>query len=1795
MRLLPAAIASLGFAALLSVAGPASAQTAPDLGAAAQFALLSSTTVDDTGGTVVTGDVGALGAITGAPVVNGTTYPNGTGQTVAARDDAIDAYIDISGQGCDADLTGQDLGGLTLLPGVYCFDTTAQLTTTLTLDGQGDPDAVFIIRIGTTLTTAAASAVSLINGANALNVFWTVGSSATLGATTSFAGTLIATTTAGLGAGVTWTGRVITLNAAITLDSSTVTLPMQDLVTTKTTAPATVAPGGTFQYQITVTNTGTATAEGVTITDPLPSQLTFVSSTTGCTAVGQLVTCGPAVDLAPAGTVVDDILVQLDPAYTGNGSDLGNVATASSESFEPTPANNSSASAPPPTVLAPSADLSITKAPVEVTVSAGQSFTYRLVVTNAGPSTAVNVGVGDTLPVQVTFVSSPQNCAPVSGFIFCPTTAMLAPGGTLTFDIVVRLDPAYTGTGSDIVNQANVGSATADPATGNNEATSGPPTIGAATADVQIVKTASAATIRPGENFTYTLQATNNGPAVATGVSVTDTLPVQLTFVSSVAGCTSLGQAVTCPTSTSLAVAASASFDVIVQVAPGYTGNGSDISNTASVTATTVDPAPANDTSTAGAPTIDTAQADLTVAKNVDPTPVPPGGTIGYSVLITNLGPSTAIDVVTTDSLPTGLTFVSSPDGCTAVGQMGTCPTIAMLAPGDSATFTFVAQLAPSYAGNGSELLNVASVSATTGDPDLTNNSDTAASPTIAAPSADLSVGKSAIEPTVLPGQTFTYRIVAANAGPSNAAAVVVTDTLPAQLTFVSSGDGCTAAGQLVTCPAVPTLGVTGTVTFDLLVRLDAAYTGDGSDVSNVASVSSDTSDPANGDNSSAPAPAPAVGAPESDLQLTKSVSAATVTPGSTFTYTVQVVNNGPSLATNVVITDPLPAQTTFVSSLAGCTAAGQTVTCPTAATLGVGTPLSVDIVVQLDPAYTGDGTDVLNSATVATATLDPSPADNTNPAGAPPLVGAPGADVTVVKTVSTAPVTAGTTFTYALLVSNQGPSVAADVVTTDLLPAGITFVSSIGGCLAAGQQVTCPTIGAMAPAASSTFDLVVRLDPNYAGDGSDLPNRGVVSASTMDPVPGNNTSAPVTPNVGAGSADLSVLKVALGDSASPGGLFTYRVSVTNAGPSAASGIELGDALPAPLTFVASVAGCTALGQAVTCLRPTMPSGTTVDFDITVRLNAAYAGNGSDLANIATVAAATADPDASNNTTAPASPPPLGFGAADLILTKTGPAGPVVPNSEIAYSLVVTNQGPNAATGIVVQDPTPAGLTFVGTSGACVTAFPCTIGTLPAGQAATITARYTVGSALVVTNTATVSSPTPDPSPGTNTASATTPSEPRTYYLAEGATGAFWSEDISIANPNAAAAPVTMSFFTESGAVVSHTLTLAASSHTTVQVDDLPGLASTSTSTRITSESGLPLVVERTMTWDATMYGGHTETAAAELSTTWYFAEGALGYFDTFLLLGNAQATPTTATVTFLLEAAPPVMRTVSIAAHARLTLDAGTIAELNGRAFGIAVVASQPIVAERSMYFGSSELRLWSGGHSSGGVSAPSRRWFYAEGATGTFFDTFILMSNPQTVAAEVTMDYLLPNGTLITATKAIPAQGRLTVSIDREADVRLHAAAVSTRITSDVPIVTERSMYWASKPDLPFWSEGHNSFGVDQAAPRWGLAGGRIGGPNAFQTFILLANPWAAPANVTVTYVREGEAPILRTYVVPPTTRYTIDVAASAPELAGDPFGAAIAVTNSLTITVERSIYWNANGVFWTAGTNAGGTRIP
>jgi tetratricopeptide (TPR) repeat protein len=183
------------------------------------------------------------------------------------------------------------------------------------------------------------------------------------------------------------------------------------------------------------------------------------------------------------------------------------------------------------------------------------------------------------------------------------------------------------------------------------------------------------------------------------------------------------------------------------------------------------------------------------------------------------------------------------------------------------------------------------------------------------------------------------------------------------------------------------------------------------------------------------------------------------------------------------------------------------------------------------------------------------------------------------------------------------------------------------------------------------------------------------------------------------------------------------------------------------------------------------------------------------------------------------------------------------------------------------------------------------------------------------------------------------------------------------------------------------------------------------------------------------------------------------------------------------------------------------------------------------------------------------------------------------------------LDNGEMVTVPKTIAANARLTINIETEDDDRLHDAAVSTVITSDVPIIAERSMYWlgAAKP----WGEGHNSFGVVRADTHWGLAEGRVGGPLNFHTFILLANPQSTAAQVAVTFLRENAAPIVKTYTVPATSRFNIDTS-SVDGLRDESFGALITVTNGIGIIVERSMYWDQGGVPFSGGTNATGIAL-
>ena len=200
----------------------------------------------------------------------------------------------------------------------------------------------------------------------------------------------------------------------------------------------------------------------------------------------------------------------------------------------------------------------------------------------------------------------------------------------------------------------------------------------------------------------------------------------------------------------------------------------------------------------------------------------------------------------------------------------------------------------------------------------------------------------------------------------------------------------------------------------------------------------------------------------------------------------------------------------------------------------------------------------------------------------------------------------------------------------------------------------------------------------------------------------------------------------------------------------------------------------------------------------------------------------------------------------------------------------------------------------------------------------------------------------------------------------------------------------------------------------------------------------------------------------------WYFAEGSQGFFFTYLLLANPNASANVATVDWLLEGAAPVQRTYNLPPSSRTTIDAGADAALVGRSFGIVVTFDLPGAAERTMYFGTPPDVLFKAGHNSAGVNAPSTSWFLAEGATGPFFETFVLLANPNTSPVVAELKFLPQSGAPVTRSVTIPARGRRTVNIEdlTPAAPALANEAVATQVTAPLPIIVERAQYWPYSP---------------------------------------------------------------------------------------------------------------------------------
>ena len=539
------------------------------------------------------------------------------------------------------------------------------------------------------------------------------------------------------------------------------------------------------------------------------------------------------------------------------------------------------------------------------------------------------------------------------------------------------------------------------------------------TADLSVSKSDSADPVNASSSYSYTVNVSNAGAATATNVEVTDTLPPGVSFVSATGtgwSCSEAAGVVTC-TRASLAVGAAPAITISV-TAPS---SGGSITNNVSVSADETDPVSGNDSGSEM--TAVTAIADLSVSKSDSADPVSAAGSFSYTVSVSNGGPSTATNVSVTDTLPPGVGFVSASGtgwACSEAGGVVTC-TRSSLAVGAAPDIT-ISVTAPS---SGGVITNNVSVSAMETDPVAGN--DSASEMTTVTAVADLVVTKTDSVDPVIAGNDLTYTVTVTNNGPSDAQDVVVTDTLPAGVTLVSTS-GCAEDPSGVATCTLGTIAASSSDQYTITVTVDSATTGV---LTNTAAVASSTTLTSTGDDSVMETTTVSTSA---DLVSTKTDSVDPVIAGNDLTYTITVTNNGPSDAHSVVATDPLPSTVTLLST-SGCPEDPTGAAMCTLGSIIAGSSAEYTVTVNVNRDARQDLT---NEVSVTSSTPDGNP-DNTDSEESTTVL--PIADVEVVLKGPES-VVVGEDVKIRATVTNLGPSPAEGIRITTL--AGSTESSSV-------------------------------------------------------------------------------------------------------------------------------------------------------------------------------------------------------------------------------------------------------------------------------------------------------------------------------------------------------------------------------------------------------------------------------------------------------------------------------------------------------------------------------------------------------------------------------------------------------------------------------------------------------------------------------------------------------------------------------------------------------------------------------
>jgi uncharacterized repeat protein (TIGR01451 family) len=823
------------------------------------------------------------------------------------------------------------------------------------------------------------------------------------------------------------------------------------------------------------------------------------------------------------------VTIEVTPTLSGV---LSNAAEVASTTEDPNILDNSTSE---PTTVTDLADLTIAKTDGPDPIYVGQRLTYTVTVSNQGPSDAAGVILTDTLPVNVTYAdvgTTQGTCNPPVGLDLVCDLGTLTAGTSLT--VTIEVTPTSSGV---LSNAAEVVSTTEDPNTGDNSTTE--PTIVNDLADLTIAKTADPNPVYEGHFLTYTITVTNLGPSDAASVIITDTLPanVSVNSISFPQG-SCLGTTIITCTLNVLPNGNQAVLRIVV------TPNASGIfSNSTEVSSDFVDLVLENNQDSTDTDVIP--NADLAVSLSDDPDPTFAGEPLTYTISVTNNGPSQALGVILTNTLPVGselVTTTPSQGTCSGTGEI-VCD-IGVIDSGSIVSITIVSR--PMTSGL---LTNDVQVSSDTVDLVAANN--TAIENTLVTAAADLAVTKVDIPDPAYAGTILRYVITVVNNGPNDAVNSVLIDNLPVNVTLdaVTPDQGTCSGTTTITCN-LGTLGNGAIVN----VIIDVWTLSPGT-ITNQANISSDTADiyPAN-DSVNVQTN---VSAGLVNLSVTSTAVPDPATAGEPLTYYFHVTNDGPSIANQVLLTNTLSADVSLQSSDASQGSCNGPV-----CELGIiyfGASVDVTMTVNVLPSAPPE---IPNSVEVKAAEADENIEDNTDLIS---TVVNSIADLGVGKSDDPDPVIAGHPITYTLMINNDGPSDARDVVIIDTLPSGVSILStSSPDCSINPSSVTC-SIDLPADE-SRIIRLYGEVDPSTVGPV--ITNQVNVSSSAFDPNVSNNSTS-INTDVQT-QADLSVSQTDDPDPINAQEILVYSILITNHGPSDATNLILDDTLFSGVTFVSS-------------------------------------------------------------------------------------------------------------------------------------------------------------------------------------------------------------------------------------------------------------------------------------------------------------------------------------------------------------------------------------------------------------------------------------------------------------------------------------------------------------------------------------------------------------------------------------------------------------------------------------------------